>query len=402
MLLPEEALRRHDEISKAMQEAARPAQDALKRLELSAGVQHVLRDLEEASQRSLPAMVELERQSSGARQALADFHARLERDLGEARQRSLPALVEFERQASDARQAFADFHARFEMPSIVETSRLFERARESLLGPRIFLDQSVSDSIRKAMEAMRVPWLDTENKLQSIIGFAELQGIGLAMQRFAPFDEKFTDQIRRDLGDWRAPLNFPKPIFEDVAARVTFYEGLGLNRQLTAFPEEAFDESAALAGLMQDIPAADPDEEAVFKRNNAAHDRLQRFEAHVRRFIDERMRAAFGDSWIKHRVHGDIRERWRDKKEKAVARGERELSLLMYADFMDYEPIITRDDNWKTVFEAYFRRKEFIRESFQRLHPVRNCTMHARPITSDDKVFLFFEIMRFLKAIEVI
>jgi hypothetical protein len=111
-----------------------------------------------------------------------------------------------------------------------------------------------------------------------------------------------------------------------------------------------------------------------FERTNAAHDHLQRFETKLRRFIEEKMKAAFGPDWIKHQVPGDMLKAWRDKKQIAMDNGDRESPLIAYADFTDYVKIITRKDNWETVFKTIFRRKESVQESFQRLYPIRLCT----------------------------
>ncbi|MGD9711724.1 MAG: hypothetical protein AB7V46_06615 [Thermomicrobiales bacterium] len=61
--------------------------------------------------------------------------------------------------------------------------------------------------------------------------------------------------------------------------------------------------------------------------------------------------------------------------------------------------IITRNDNWDQVFRPIFVRREFVVESFQRLYPIRLCTMHARIITQDDELYLFVETKRVLRAI---
>ena len=53
----------------------------------------------------------------------------------------------------------------------------------------------------------------------------------------------------------------------------------------------------------------------------------------------------------------------------------------------------------KEVFGAIFGRPESVRKSFQRLHPIRICTMHARPITQDDQLFLYVEVRRLMKAV---
>lgn len=50
------------------------------------------------------------------------------------------------------------------------------------------------------------------------------------------------------------------------------------------------------------------------------------------------------------------------------------------------------------MFGELFQHKPSVEESFRRLYPVRICTMHARPITADDALFLLVEIKRLSKA----
>ena len=68
------------------------------------------------------------------------------------------------------------------------------------------------------------------------------------------------------------------------------------------------------------------------------------------------MKVAFGNDWIKHRVPGTIQQAWKDKREKARDNGERERPLIAYADFTDYETIITKKDNWTTIFKPVFKQ----------------------------------------------
>jgi hypothetical protein len=76
--------------------------------------------------------------------------------------------------------------------------------------------------------------------------------------------------------------------------------------------------------------------------------------------------------------------------------------LIAFADFTDYEKIICRRDNWKEVFAPFFDRPESVRESLQRLYPVRLATMHARLITQDDQILLYIETKRLLKAMDAL
>lgn len=303
----------------------------------------------------------------------------------------------------------AEMESRFRLPEMVEASRLLA---ESPVAKVLERYQQQASDLQRTFDAMRTPWLDVHERLRSAGAFAELQGIGHALRVAPAFDARIAEALRIYLGDWQARIEWPAAIFTDPLARAAFYEERGLDPALTAFPAKAFHESLGYAGLDTPTPPliegywteAEPEpdeEEAAFARTNEAHDRLTRFETQLRRFIDEQMRAAFGESWIKHRVPGDIYTRWREKRQKALDNGEREWPLIAYADFVDYVPIITRNDNWKAVFRPVFGRQSFVQESFQRLYPIRICTMHARLITQDDELYLYVETRRILSAIGI-
>ena len=304
-----------------------------------------------------------------------------------------------------------DLVDRFRLPTAIEVEPLLREF--AVIGNDTFARFSSSqEELQRAIEAMRTPWLDAQDAIRSIGGFAELQGIGTDLRCHSAFDPGFTDNLRATLGDWRAVVTLPPNLFDDIEARTTFYRDQGLDPYLTAFPAAAFRQGLSIAGLSEAPPPLatsyfteadeqETDEEVGFQRTNSAHDRLLRFETQIRRFIDERMKAAFGEHWIKHRVPGEMRKSWQDKRQKAQDNGGKNWSLIAYADFTDYETIITRNDNWSAVFKSVFDRPELVRESFQRLYPIRLCTMHARIITQDDELYLHVETMRLLKAIGV-
>ncbi len=238
-----------------------------------------------------------------------------------------------------------------------------------------------------------------------------MQEIGHVLDTTPDFGSLSADRLRPYLGDWRASIDWPRDMFTDPFVRSDFYLKRGLDPILTDFPAAAFNQALTVAGIKRPPPprledydrvgAPPPDEEETgLQRNNAAHDHLQRFEAHVRRFIDRMMTAACGADWIRHRVPGPMRKEWKDKRDKALASGEPEKPLIAYADFTDYEQIIVRNDNWKEVFELVFQRKTSVQESLQRLYPIRICTMHARIITQDDELFLHSETLRLRRAID--
>lgn len=312
----------------------------------------------------------------------------------------------------------AEFEAQFRLPQIKEIQALIQQLDENettAIVRRMQKEMWVErdSELKRVMESMHQPWLNMKNLAQSFGGFVDLQDIGRALRTLPPFDEGLADQLRSSLGNWQTPLNFVEQSLVDPLTRTEFYLARGLDPALTAFPTNTFLESTTFAGLRPNPHSiansneskegvSTPDSvEASLIRTNAAHHILMRFETRVRGFINERMTATFGPKWVKQRMPSTIRQAWEEKREKARETGEQELTLIAYADFTDYVAIITRNDNWESVFKTVFRRQTLVQESFQRLYPIRICTMHARLITQDDELYLLVETKRLLKAIDL-
>ena len=148
---------------------------------------------------------------------------------------------------------------------------------------------------------MTTPWLNMHDQTRSLTGLLGLQEIGHVLNTIPDFNIDLDERLRCYLGDWRSPIDWPSEIFTDPVIRSDFYIDRGLDPTLTEFPVTAFDEAITIAGIKRPLPSRkdaydyvnkrESDGEAGFKRNNAAHDRLQRFESHVRSFIDQRMTA---------------------------------------------------------------------------------------------------------------
>jgi hypothetical protein len=309
--------------------------------------------------------------------------------------------------ASHAIEAFQD---RFRLPELNEAERLVMQLRENSASEMLTRYTLQESSLQQAVASMRTPWLDSHETMKSLAGFAEMQGIGHALRSMPAFDESLAAALRPELGDWRDTITWPPEIFIDLSARADFYVGLGFNAALTDFPPPAFEQSLDIAGLRRELPplaeayghpaqSAEDDEEQGFARTNAAHDHLQRLERLLRRFIDEEMTRAFGAEWPRRRLPNGLYDQWQEKKRKAEQAGAEERPLIQYADFTDYVPVICRADNWREVFGPFFNRPESVRESFQRLHPIRLDTMHARLITQDDELLLHVEVKRLSKVI---
>jgi len=355
-----------------------------------------------------------------------DIQRLLQRDVGlqatiEAamRQESLTAKIstdflaaqEFAKHLDHYRDIAKQYEASFRLPQAVEASRFLANmqldggvvaayARKQLSG--MTSQQDLVASITR-------PWMREMDTARSVTALMELQGLGSALRSIQGFDNALTTALRADLGDWRDRIAFPQVIFENPVARTEFYVERGFNSALTDFPEEAFQESLVLVGLdadSQDVVewpqtfhATDAIEEMAFRRTNKCHDYLQRLERRLRQFIDAAMTAQYGADWPKKRLTPQMLESWESKKSRAENSGVILTTFIEVADFTDYEAIICRKDHWREVFQERFKRQESVRESLQRLYPIRLATMHARFVTKVDELYVLAESMRLLSAI---
>lgn len=371
-----------------------PLGDTYRKLGLGAGTLEFIRQ-EEERRRLLSGIADM----GGSATAAADFERQrkmLEGPIEEARRLGLFDPNSDIRQSITATmQAQQEYERMFRHPEVNEISRLAREAFGAAELARSVFD--THDALQVAMAGAHSPWLRIEDAFASARAFSEIAAIGRGIHDHRAFELEFTDALRPSLGDWR---DWMEPVVEtliDPILRSGFYQERGFDPALTDFTAPAFDENLRIAGLSDDEPADDEDD--GFARARQSFDQLQRFERALRRFIDRVMTAAFGSNWTRHQLPANMLDGWIDKREKAVKAGQPKQALIEYADFSDYRAIIERKDNWSTVFKPVFGRPEDIRESFQRLFPVRIATMHARIVTQDDQLLLVVETKRVLKAI---
>ena len=139
------------------------------------------------------------------------------------------------REMDVARQAMEGYHARFKLPEIAETTRLLATFKSSALSNIMARYAGEYSSLKRAAESMRAPWLNVQDPLRSMGGFAALQGIGHALKDMPAFGHALGAALRVNLGDWRDTITWPREIFTDLEAREDFYVGLGFDPALTDF-----------------------------------------------------------------------------------------------------------------------------------------------------------------------
>jgi Swt1-like HEPN len=346
---------------------------------------------------------QLQRMNELAYPKIRDFQMTMERIA------ALPAVQHFQQKFATAQAAIAQVN--FRLPEIPEAALLAQAfLRESDQANLLQRYSLEGSALQKAMAGMRYPWIDIENEVRSVTAFTKLQGIGSVVESTPAFGANLAETLRVDLGDWRDPITFTDDS-DDLLKRASLYTDLGFDRSLTDFPAPAFEESLDLAGLRRNPPTLvaiyvstidstnEGDQEEALERTNVAHKLLLRLETQLRKFIDEQMTSAAGPNWPKHHLPNNVYDRWTTKKAAAIRNGARDQPLVAYADFTEYVPIITKRDNWKSVFATFFGREEDLREAFQRMHYIRLDTMHARPITQDDLLLLLTETRRLMKFI---
>jgi hypothetical protein len=296
-----------------------------------------------------------------------------------------------------------------------DTSKLFESASLSSFLP------SQKDLI-SSIAALQPSWPSSGITLDSIEGMTGLMSLRNAVVA-NPFGALERDAFQSLLGTWDIS-KFTNANLYEAEARTKFYLDQGFDARLTAFPTSAYNDALFQSGLLRpdlfspvfpktemgyypleeevrevsDDPEVEEERE-IKARLLKAYDIISNLEIRLREFLVEVMEKVFGQSWTKQRVPGEIYKQWKEKRDIAKSKGEKEQPILWYADFTDYERIITRKDNWKETFEGKFINVMDVQVSFQRLYPIRNCTMHTRPLTKEDFLLLTVEAQRILRAI---
>ena len=203
-------------------------------------------------------------------------------------------------------------------------------------------------------------------------------------------------------------------MFSDWKVRQEFYWDNGFDQFLTALPEPVFTDSLYETGIL--YPALFPPTPPPFepseteesgdvevwarRRGMDAYDFFFSLETQLRHSIHRVMTTRYGPKWEKLCVPDKLRQEWESKRRDAVSKGQEAQPLLWYADFTDYIDIIVQGNNWREIFKPVFLNETDIRASFQRLHPIRNATMHIRLVTEEDILLLTVEYRRILKAID--
>ena len=268
----------------------------------------------------------------------------------------------------------------------------------------------------RVVQAMRAPWVNVQNSLGSMEGFAELAHLGKSLALLPGFDPQLTQLLRSQLGDWRAPLRVGIADLLEPVHRLDLYRQWGLNPHLVDFPPRAFTLVLGLTGIVPPdyrtprskttLPPsasgkADQENEgrSPATETREAAEWLERLEGSLRVFVDSRMTEAFGARWVNRNLDPGTRKWWHERRESGGKPSGVDEPRTDDSNFSNYVEIILRDENWNAAFRSVFHRKEFLQESFNRLYPARILTIQGRGITEPDLLYMAVEVRRLLKTI---
>lgn len=317
------------------------------------------------------------------KEALAEFEAN----------NSFAATLRAQAEALDAfRSPMAEFFRQQDEFATGSMARLFDEIKAS----------SAFDLARLIPEPLDMSALMGDT-FSAAAALAEVRSIGIGVSAGLGFDEDFAAALRIDVGDWRDEISWPPSLESSSEVRESIYVDRGLVLNVDVLPAESIERVFGLAvaeSAEDEQPLAIVLPANADRRAQEGFQMVRRLEMDTRRFVDALMTRAFGKTWPDSKVTPKTRDEWREKQRKAVKQGRPAGRLIDFADFMDYQGVICLDGNWTRVFEVGFVRKENVRESFQRLHPVRLALMHSRDITNEDLLYLMVEAGRLRSCLE--
>lgn len=253
-------------------------------------------------------------------------------------------------------------------------------------------------SLADRMAQLQTPWAIEDHLGISIVGFARIARLHDISSGPAPFHPAGEEIFAEELG---APVAFDEG--QDGEEREAAQIDAGMNAEILAFPPASYPYVLFSAGFelrIEAVPAVRTENGDETGLLDPKHGSLfTQIENRLRILIETELRQLEGETWLRRRVHGNLRKKWHERKELDHDRRGDSYPLLYYADFMHLTDIICEGRNWDEVFHRFFVNKPDFQASMQRLAPVRNAISHNRPLVRADQITLFAEGFRILNAV---
>ncbi|MBT34620.1 MAG: hypothetical protein CMO01_33575 [Thalassobius sp.] len=254
-------------------------------------------------------------------------------------------------------------------------------------------------SLAQRMAQLQNPWAIEDHLGVSMVGFARVARLRDIANGAEPFNPAGQEVFAEELGE---PVIFDED--QSPEDRETAQIDAGLNAEVVAFPQDAYPHVLISAGFELRFEAVAPvrtDGGEVGQYDPQHASLLGQIENRLRAVIETELQRIEGTAWLRRRVHGDLRKKWRERKAADHELRGDSFPLLYYADFMELMHIIIEGKNWNEAFQSFFVSKQDFQVSMQRLAPVRNTIGHNRPLVRTDQLILFAEGSRILRALGV-
>ena len=252
-------------------------------------------------------------------------------------------------------------------------------------------------SLSDRMAKLQIPWAFEDHLGVSIVGFARIARLYDISSGAKPFDPAGRDVFAEELGE---PVVFDGD--QSPEDRETAQIDAGLNAEVVAFPQEAYPHVLVSAGFKLRIKPVAPvktDGGEIGQYDPQHASLFGQIENRLRVVIETELRRIEGETWLRRRVHGDLRKKWEDRRSAGHDQRGDSFPLLYYAHFMELMDIICEGRNWREAFQQFFVSKQDFQVSMQRLAPVRNAIGHNRPLVRTDQLILFTEGIHILRAL---
>jgi hypothetical protein len=288
------------------------------------------------------------------------------------------------------------------LPSTLAAQR-FASEMQHLQDPRGAVSERVRD-ISERLASITSPWVLPGSERASVVASLHLAKYSDFARELPAFSKERFALTNSEFGAFDRALLLAES-FEDEEDGEAVYTDSGRTEALVAFPSESYDDVLAVTGWAFEIPQPDfirPDGTILARSpiDPRDHYLISMIEAHLRRAIYAALVTAGGATAVS-RLFGNKIPDWERKRDDALRRGEPELHLIYYADFMEMADIILNNELWTSTFKSLFRHKDRLRITLERVHALRIPSSHSRPLTRTGRLRLWAEAREILEALGI-